>query len=398
MQIYVDRIMALLITVIYLEGGKMKYPIRILHVLGRLDRGGAETMVMNLYRQMDRKQIQFDFILHTTDECSYSEEVRALGGRIYAVPAYTPSAAGQYRSAWKKFFGEHPEYKILHSHIRSTASLYLPIAKKYGLTTIVHSHNTSSGKGIKAAVKSVLQYPLRFQADYLFACGRAAGEWLFGKRACGSERFFILPNAIETEKFKYNVQKRQEVRKSLGCHESTLVIGHVGRFERQKNHNFLLRIFAEIEKERPDSRLILVGEGELREKTEQAAMELELTEKTVFLGNRDDVNELLQGMDAMVFPSLYEGLPVTIVEAQAAGLPVLMSDRVTKEVIMTELVHQQSLPDGKEDVKDNAKNWACKVFAISGERRIGREQEIKTAGYDITMTAQWLWNFYRKLF
>lgn len=374
----------------------MKYPIRILHVLGRLDRGGAETMVMNLYRQVDRDQIQFDFILHTTDECSYSEEVLALGGRIYAVPAYTLAAAGQYRSAWKKFFGEHPEYQILHSHIRSTASLYLPIAKKYGMTTIVHSHNTSSGKGIKAVVKSVLQYPLRFQADYLFACSKAAGEWLFGKRACESGRFVLLPNAIDISRFVFQEKTRKKARESMGVSGECLVIGHVGRLEEQKNHAFLLKIFREIHKRVPDSILLLVGEGNLKTEIEKQVTAEKLQDAVRLLGNREDVNELLQGMDVLVFPSLYEGLPVTLVEAQAAGLPVVMSDTVTREIILTDLIQQCSL-------QETAHLWAEKTISCREEYKFAQRgngeqlQQLRTAGYDIEETAKWLMEFYTGL-
>lgn len=374
----------------------MEHPIRILHVLGRLDRGGAETMVMNLYRQMDREQIQFDFMLHTTDECSYSEEVRALGGRIYAVPAYTPSAAGQYRSAWKEFFREHPAYQILHSHIRSTASLYLPIAKKYGLTTIVHSHNTSSGKGIKAIVKSILQYPLRFQADYLFACSRAAGEWLFGKRACESERFVLLPNAIDISRFVFQEKTRKKAREGMGVPEECLVIGHVGRMEEQKNHAFLLKVFREIHKRVPDSILLLIGEGSLKGAIEKQVMAEELQDAVRLFEKREDVNELLQGMDILVFPSLYEGLPVTLVEAQAAGLPVVMSDTITSEIVLTDLIQQCSL-------QETAQLWAEKTLSCRSEYKLSqreneeRLQQLRAAGYDIEETAKWLMEFYKGL-
>lgn len=379
---------------LYVSGEKrMSNPIRILHVLGRLDRGGAETMVMNLYRHMDREQIQFDFVLHTTDECSYTEEVRMLGGRIYAVPAYSPATAGQYKKAWKTFFAEHQEYRILHSHVRSTASLYLPIARKNGLITIIHSHNTSSGKGVKALVKSILQYPLRFQADYLFACGREAGEWLFGKKACASKRFVLLPNAIDLTDFAFCEKTRQMVRKRLGVTDECTVIGHVGRMEEQKNHSFLLRVFEEIHRRIPDSVLLLIGEGPLQAELKEQAQKQPFGGAVQFLGSRKDISELLQGMDVFVFPSLYEGLPVTLVEAQAAGLAVVMSDTVTEEIVLTDLVECLNLNETIED-------WTERILLQkdthnSLERKsVDRMKQLKAAGYDIQETAGWLQRFY----
>lgn len=367
----------------------MREPIRILHVLGRLDRGGAETMVMNLYRHMDRQQVQFDFVLHTAEECSYTQEVLQMGGRIYAVPSYAPKTAGKYRRAWRQFLKEHNEYRILHSHVRSTASLYLPLAKKYGMTTIIHSHNTSSGKGLAAVVKTMLQYPLRFQADYLFACGREAGEWLYGKRACRSQRFVILPNAIDLTQFQYCDAVRKSVRQKLGIADDILLVGHIGRFEPQKNHTFLIEVFTALQKMRPDSALLLIGEGPLEEQVRSMAEQKQAAGAIRFLGRRSDVEELLQAMDVFLFPSLYEGLPVTLIEAQTTGLAIVMSDHVSDEVILTDLVDQLSLQYSQEQ-------WARAVLdaAAKQQRRRSRIEESKAGGYDIADTAKWLMEFY----
>ncbi|MDY4068972.1 MAG: glycosyltransferase, partial [Lachnospiraceae bacterium] len=205
----------------------MSEPIRILQVLGRLDRGGAETMILNLYRHMDREQLQFDFVIHTEDVCDYTEEVLQLGGKIYSMKPFRVSTALAYRKQWRLFFREHPEYRVIHGHMRSTASLYLSEAKRAGLVTIVHSHNTSSGSGIAALVKNVLQYPLRYQADYLFACGRKAGEWLYGKKACDSPRFRLLLNGIETDRFRFLEAVREEKRHELGIGADDLVFLHI---------------------------------------------------------------------------------------------------------------------------------------------------------------------------
>lgn len=367
--------------------------IRILQVLGRLDRGGAETMLMNLYRHMDRNRIQFDFVLHTREECDYCEEVRRLGGRIYSVPAFRGTNPIAYRAAWKRLFREHPEYRVLHSHIRSSAALYLGIAGKYGLITIIHSHNTSSGSGISAAVKNLMQLPLRYQADYLFACGRRAGEWLYGKKACAGGKFRLVPNAIEINRFLFDETARAGVRAEMGAGDR-LVLGHVGRMERQKNHKFLIEIFEAVHRKRPDSVLWLAGTGILEEELRRTAREKGLAGSVLFLGSRGDVPRLMQGMDCFVFPSLFEGLPVTLVEAQTAGLPVAASDRITDETDVTGLVCRKPLEDGAE-------SWAETVLKLARERDGGRagdremvSRAVKRAGYDIETGSRELEAFY----
>lgn len=375
-------------------------PIRVLQVLGRLDRGGAETMIMNLYRRIDRERIQFDFVLHTTDECEYSAEVRKLGGRIYSVPAYGVGTAWRYKKAWKKFFEAHPEYQIIHSHIRSTASIILKCAKKYGLHTIAHSHNTRTESGIKGMVKRFLQKGIVRYADDLMACSKRSGEWLFGTENCRGENFYVLNNAIDTTIFKYNEETRLAIREELGVGDET-VIGHIGRMEEQKNHTRLLTIFREYINENKNVKLWLIGEGPLRSTIEEQIKNLGLGENVRILGVRDDVPRLMQAMDAILFPSLYEGLPVTLVEAQAAGLPILMSDTITDEVILTNLVATESL-DSKDSVwvqglarmLDLGENG--KQSAKNSADRTGYDSLVADKGYDITMTAEWLTKFYEE--
>lgn len=376
-------------------------PLRIVHVLGRLDRGGAEAMVMNLYRSMDKSRIQFDFVLHTKEECAYNEEVRCLGGRIFSVPAFSAGTAVSYRKAWKELLAAHPEWKVLHSHVRSTASLYLPLAHKAGMRTIIHSHNTASGSGASAVVKTLLQYPLRRQADYLFACSEEAGKWLYGEKACGSPRFYLLKNAISAERFAFCSEIRAKKRRELGISERSFVIGHVGRFEEQKNHKFLLEIYEAVQnkiKMREETVLLLVGEGKLEEQMRESAEQKKL-ENVRFLGSRADVNELMSAMDVFLFPSLFEGLPVTLIEAQAAGLSVTASDTITKEVGITPLIQMLSL-------HESAERWAEQVVSAkdAGEKIPVRQQaseeavkRIRREGYDTAQTVQWLTGFYESL-
>lgn len=373
--------------------------IRVLHVLGRLDRGGAETMVMELYRCMDREQIQFDFMVHTQDECDYSEEVRRMGGRIYFVPAFHFSSAATYRMAWRSFFKEHPEYTILHSHIRSSASLYLGIAKHFGLTTIIHSHNTSSGTGLKALAKSILQYPLRYQADYLFACSECAGRWLFGRKACAGHNFYLVKNAVNLQRFTYQEEVRTRIRQELTLLKSDqdeLVIGHVGRLEEQKNHIFLITVFEEIRKTNPSAVLWLAGAGKLEKMLREILKNKNLLPYVHFLGIREDIHELMQGMDLFIFPSLYEGLPVTLIEAQASGLYVLVSECVTEEVCVCDGMIRMSLEESKEAWARKAQSM-CEASKNRKERQNRQKRQLWEAGYEITKVSRWLQGFYESI-
>ena len=359
--------------------------IRILHMIGALEMGGSQALVMNLYRHMDREQIQFDFVLDHPDRDDYAAEVKALGGRIYTMPGFHGNV-GEVRRAWDTFFTEHPEYKVLHSHVRSYASLYLPVAKKHGVKTTIHSHSTSNGSGLSALVKLGLQYPLRHQADVLMSCTREAGIWLFGETACRSERFFLLPNAVDVEKFRYNEAIRREYRQTLGI-EDKLVVGHVGRFHEAKNHDFLLESFAGLHEQKPDSVLLLVGDGELRGEIERKIAELGIQGSVILTGNRNDVAELMQALDLLAFPSKWEGLPVTVVEAQAAGLPCLISDRITGDVDLSPLVRRLPI--------DSAKVWA-KAMAEPAARQDVRKN-IAAAGFEIRESAERLGGLYKKL-
>lgn len=385
----------------------MKEPIRILQVLGRLDRGGAETMLMNLYRCMDRKQIQFDFVIHTTDRCDYTEEIQRLGGKIYSMKPFRASTALSYRKQWRDFFREHTEYRIIHAHMRSTAALYLAEAKRAGLVTIAHSHNTSSGSGFSAIVKNVLQYPLRYEADYLFACSRLAGEWLYGKKASESSRFHILHNGIDPKLFQFDETKRREKRREMQVQEDTSVFLHVGRMEAQKNHKFLLRMMKElvgIEEDGKKPQLWLCGMGPLETVLKKQAEEEKITPYVRFLGVREDIPELMMAADVFLFPSLFEGLPVTVVEAQAAGLPVVMSERITEEVILTGLVRVCPLTDQRQKERPAVKKWAEETLLAADKSRKEQKdrglyaERIVEKGYDVRVNADQLAIFYKRLY
>ena len=360
--------------------------IRVLQMIGALEMGGSQALVMNLYRHMDRERIQFDFILDHPDRDDYAAQVRELGGRIYTMPGFHGNV-GEIRRSWDSFFKGRPEYKILHSHVRSYASLYLPAAKRNGLKTIIHSHSTSNGSGLSSLVKMALQYPLRYQADVLMSCTREAGVWLYGERACRGENFYILKNGVDTAGFAFNEETRRRYRKELGA-ENKLVVGHVGRFHEAKNHVFLLDCFAALRNLRPDSLLLLAGDGELRPEIERRISELGLKNHVLLLGNRSDVAELMWAMDVLAFPSKWEGLPVTVMEAQAAGLPCLISDRISVEVDISPLVRRLSIEDPGL--------WAAELAKPLPRRDV--RENIVCAGYDINDSADRLSRLYEKLY
>ncbi|MFI3165985.1 MAG: glycosyltransferase family 1 protein [Bacillota bacterium] len=359
----------------------MEKPIRILQVFGRMDRGGAESMIMNIYRNIDRSKVQFDFVVHTDDKCHFDEEIYSLGGKIHHVPKYTIKNHFSYKKAWNDFFKRQYEYKIIHGHMYSIASIYLKIAKKHGLTTIAHSHNTSDGSGISAIIKAIYRLPIKRYADYKFACGTLAGQWLYK-----NNDFKVINNSIEINKYKYNSDIASQYRNELGL-EHKFIIGHVGRFNHQKNHEFLIDIFYEIQKKRDDAVLLLVGDGELRSMIEEKTRSLGILEKVIFTGIRDDVPNLMQAMDVFLFPSHYEGLPVVLVEAQATGLQCVVSDVITDEIDILNLC--------RVSLNKNAEEWAeCLLSIDSKKERELCNDKIAKAGYDIKISSAELEKFY----
>lgn len=358
--------------------------MRVLQVVTHMNRGGLETMLMNYYRQIDRQKMQFDFLVHRQERASYDDEIEAMGGRIFRLPVLNPFSLS-YKKALENFFEEHPEYQIVHVHQDCMSSVILKMAKKYNVAVrIAHSHNSNQDKNLKYLIKLYYRKKISKYATHLFACGEEAGKWMF----CG-ENFEILNNAIDTSKYVYNEKIREHMRSQLGILQDELVVGHVGRFNYSKNHEFLIEIFEELSKKIP-CKLLLVGDGELRQMIEEKVKAKNLEEKVILAGIRSDVAELMQAMDVFVFPSNYEGLPVTIIEAQAAGLPCLISDKVPIECKKTDLVNQVSLACSKEKWIENIRE-AARVI------RCDVRKEIKEAEFDIQENAAKLEEFYYKV-
>lgn len=359
----------------------METPIRILQVVTYMGRGGLETMLMNYYRHMDRSLVQFDFLTHRHDKADYDDEIERLGGKIYHLPRLVPWSPG-YRHALNQFFLAHPEYRIVHVHQDCLSSVILKAAKKSGVPVrIAHSHNSNQDKNIKYLIKLYYKRFIPQYATQLFACGEDAARWMFGNIDC-----HILKNAIDVSTYQFQSPKREYVRNTLGIPEGTLVLGHVGRFSHQKNHLFLLDIFSCVHAKNPKTILLLVGDGELRPQLEQKIQDLELKDAVILTGVRSDVPDLLQAMDIFVFPSLYEGLPVTLVEAQASGLPCVISSQIPVDCDLTTLIRRISL-------KENAMFWADKILKTE-KTRPDTSAAITAAGFDIIQNAKWLQNYY----
>ena len=362
-------------------------PIRVLHVIRLMNHGGVESMIMNLLRSIDRTKVQFDFVQTCETPGAYEEEIRSLGGQVYHCPRYNGKNHFAYTGWWHRFFREHPgQYPIVHGHLGSTAAIYLSIAKKYGAFTIAHSHSAGAG----SIAYRFFSYPTRFVADHFFACSRDAAAIRYGSGVASDEtRCTIFKNAIDTEKFRFDPDVRKEIRSSLGIGEDAPVIGHVGRFTEAKNHRFLLDVFARIHQRDPGARLLLVGDGELRPQIEKAIEAYHLSGSVILPGLQDNVWDYYQAMDVFAFPSIYEGLPVSTVEAQTSGLPCCVSTNVPAETAITKLVSFLPLESG-------ADFWAEQLLQKAALPRRDMSGCIRSSGYDISATAQWLAEFYQK--
>lgn len=355
--------------------------IRVLQVVTHMNRGGLETMLMNYYHHIDRSMVQFDFLTHREYDGDYGEEIKRLGGKIFHIPALNPFSVN-YRKTLDSFFKKHPEYDIIHVHQDCMSSVILKEAKKCNIPVrIAHSHSSNQDKNIKYPIKLFFRRSIPKYATTMLACGEEAGRWMFG----GTE-FEILNNAIDTKKYAFNAKKREIQRNYLGISQDCLLLGHVGRFCYPKNHTFLIDIFGEICREK-NAKLLLIGDGELRMQIKEKAKMMNLTDKVIFAGVRSDVADLMNAMDVFVFPSNYEGLPVTMIEAQAAGLPCIISDKVPIECKKTNLVWQVALDSGKEV-------WAEKVIESAQMERKDTYSEMKASGLDIHENAKQLQEFY----
>lgn len=362
---------------------------RVLHVVSAMNRGGLETFIMNAYRNIDRNKIQFDFLVHTDKDGDYDQEIRSLGGTIYHVPSRNKGVLKNHK-AIDRFFKNHPEYQVVHQHVSSLTYIEpLKAAKRHGVPTrIVHSHSTRQGGNfMHRYIHLWNRFFIKNIATDFFACSDLAAEWLYGKQKYRKDEYTLVNNGIDTEKYKFNEQVRLKIRRDLNI-ENKFVIGHVGRFAFPKNHDFLIEIYKAVSKLEPESVLLLVGDGELRDSIEKKCNSLGLGKKVIFTGVRSDIPDLLQAMDVFVMPSHYEGLPVTLVEAQASGLMCVVSNNITNQINITELINKISL-------ESSAQYWAN--FIINSARIYKRNDTtnlIKDNGFDSSAVVEKLMESY----
>ena len=369
--------------------------IHVLVLITVMDRAGAETMMMNYLRNIDRDKIQMDFLINRVGNADYQKEIESLGSKVYHMCPMYPGKFHQYKKEFRRFLREHPWYTIIHSHLEERSYFALKIAKEEGVPVrIAHAHSVPQGKNLKMLMRLYFRKRLGKYYTHAFSCGEKPAEWLFGT----TEGVTIMKNAIDTEAFQYHEMIRKEIRQSLKIKENQLVIGHIGRFIQEKNQLFLVEIFHEVNKQCPDSKLLLIGGGKpkaeikYKEKVKKKVEETGLGSKVQFLGVREDIEKLMQGIDVLVMPSFSEGFPVTLVEAQSAGVPCVVSDAVSNQVNVTGEIQYKSLAEDSIE-------WANKILSMAGADTVREDmgEKVARSGLDIKENAKWLEAFYERV-
>lgn len=362
--------------------------IRVLHVIGAMDRAGAETFIMNIYRAIDRSKVQFDFLVHANKECDYDDEIMQLGGRIFHIPRYNVLNKKAYSDSVRGVLHEHPEITIVHSHIGSSAPVHLAVAREEGRYTIAHSHRQTRVQSLYDLAFYLLSNPVRGRADWYMACSEQAALDRFGETLTQGATYSLVANGIDPEKYARDGTSKAFAKQTLGV-EGQPVFGHVGRFVYEKNHPFLIETFQYILKSVPDAILLLVGRGELEERIVELVKSKGLEDNVRFLGLRDDIPDVLRAIDVFLFPSHREGLPVAFVEAQTAGLECIASTGLPEKAVFSERASRIPLASAEE--------WAAEAIAAYGRACQHDDdciEEAQMAGFDIKQTADWLQEFY----
>ena len=366
--------------------------IRVLQLGMVCSIGGIQTFLMNYYRNIDRSKIQFDFVNIYDEDFLFKNEIENYGGKIYDVSSYYRHPF-KYIKEVEKIINDN-NYEIIHCNMNSAAMFWpLIVAKKSKAKVIIsHAHNSSSDKGpIKAIMHNTNKHFIPAFANNYFACSNMAGKWFFNSKIREGEKYHVINNAVDLENFKYNEEIRNKIRKELNIGEDELVIGHVGRYSKQKNHDFLIDIFNKVYEKNEKSKLVLIGEGSLMGEIKEKINRLDLTKNVIILGNKDNVNEYMQGFDAFLLPSLYEGLPVVGVEAQASGLACYFSNTITDELNLLETSKFISLNTSPSE-------WANVILeTYSNVDRSRGYEDITKMGYNIKVEAKKLEKMYEEL-
>lgn len=390
--------------------------INVLVLITVMDRAGAETMMMNYLRNINREKIHMDFLINREQKADYEDEIEKLGGRIYHMCPIYPGKFHRYKKEFRNFLEEHPGYDVIHSNLEERSYFAFKIAKKMGIPVrVAHAHSAPCGRNMKMIMRLYFRRKLQKYCTHKVACGEKAAKWLFGSDAdlVEMESFVngenhskntvvLMKNAVDTDKFSYSTDVREKVRKKMKISRDTLVIGHVGRFTHDKNQSFLIDIFKNVNSLNKKSAMMLIGGGKpkeeisYKEEIERKVQQSGLKGKVKLLGVREDINELMQAMDILVMPSRTEGFPVTLVEAQAVGLCCLVSAAVGYDINMTEKIQYKSL-------EEDASQWAQKILSMTadGQNReaesIPMKEKVIERGYEIADAAKDLEAFYEYL-
>lgn len=365
--------------------------IRVLHSVSNMDRAGIETMIMNYYRHIDTTKVQFDFLCNKSKLGAYDEEIKSMGGRIFRTPGLNPVKWFKYQKMVKDLLKENNEIKIVHSHNGAFSLQAQLAAKKSNIKNrIVHVHGTKIDVNLKLPLKLFYKQFLKLTSNYYWGCGKEAVRYYFGDKVIKDNNYKVIKNAIEVDKFLYDKEKRDKLRKEYNL-EDKFVIGNVARFMKQKNHIFILNLFKVILSKNKNAILMLLGDGELQEEMKNKAKELGIENSVMFMGNVSNVNEMYQAMDVFILPSLFEGLPVVGIEAQAAGLKCFMSDTITDEVAVTNNIKFLNLKN------DSLEKWSDEILYNANYERKNMSKEIIAAGYSIEVEAKKLQDIYLKM-
>lgn len=362
----------------------MDKPIRVAQIIGMATNGGVESIIMNYYRHIDRTKVQFDFLVESESKIINKEEIESMGGKVIIIPSYKKLL--KYNKELKRIFKEN-DYDIVHSNMNTLSVFPLRVAKKCGVKVrIAHSHSTSNKKEfLRNLLKNILRRFSKVYATHYFACGELAGRYQFGNKTYDQGKVTIIRNAIDVEKFSYNEEVRNKVRKELNI-EDKFVIGHVGRFVTVKNHTFLIDVFNEVCKEKDNAVLLLVGDGPLQSEIEDKVKQLGLRDRVIFYGSTTEVAPLYNAMDVFAFPSLYEGLGMCLVEAQMTKVKCVYSNKIPQEAIVSD----NSLV---ADI-DNLLEWKEIILKEAIDRN--KTKLINAEIYDITTKSKVLLDLYKE--
>lgn len=368
----------------------MAEPLRVLQVVPNMQQGGIENFIMNLYRRIDRERVQFDFLYHYSGDFYFDDEIRSLGGKIYRIPIRDGKVSlMNYRSELASFFSKHTEYRVVHGHMATTAWVYLGAARRAGVSRrIVHAHENSYIRDLRGITRMLLIKQAWRNATDRFACSPEAGRYFFGNRA-----FDVVPNAIDAKRFLFSGRDRTSFRAKMGIPQDEFLIGHVGRFDKEKNHEFLLEILKRLRDDRVNASLLLVGTGKRLEEIKKRSDDLSVANYVYYAGVMDHPELAYSAMDFFVLPSYFEGFSLVGIEAQCSGLPCLFSSNVSSAASLTDSAIFLSLDAGpgrwaQELVSRRKVRSGCGADALS---------RASSLGYDIAGCASMMQETYLKM-